>query len=124
MLQFKVAGVSVTGSYTTTRPTVHATRIIVLSTDIAIATYVYAKGSVHISSSTAVKLAPINGVVSKGDTVFLIVQYVTVTDGRSIDSITAISYDANWSDPIQRCPLDTMNFCRNSFNSETLLLFL
>ena len=119
MLQFKVAGVAVTGSYTTTRPTVQATSIIVLSTCIGIATYVYAKGSVH----TAVKIAPINGVVSKCDTVFLILQDVTDTDGRPINSITAISYDANCSDPIQRCPLDTMNFCRNSFSSETLSLF-
>ena len=70
----------------------------------------YAKGSVHIPVHTAVKLAPINGVVSKSDTVFLIVQYVTDTDGRPIGSITAISYDANCSDPIQRCPLDKMNF--------------
>ena len=124
MLQFKVAGVPVTGSYTTTRPTIQATRILVLSTDIRIATYVYAKGSVNILVDTAVIDAPINGVVSKSDTVFLIVQDVTDTDGRPINSITAISYDANCSDPIQRCPLDTMNFCRNSFNSETLLLFL
>ena len=124
MLQFKVAGVSVTGAYATTRPTVQATRILVLSTNIAIATEVYAKESVDISGDTAVIGAPINCVVSECDTVFLIVQDVTDTDGRPINSVTAISYDANWSDPIQRCPLDTMNFCRNSFNSETLLLFL
>ena len=121
MLQFKVAGVPVTGSYTTTRPTVQATSIIVLSTDIAIATEMYAKRSVDID--TAVIDAPINCVVSKYDTVFLIVQNVTDTDGRPINSITAIGYDANCSDPIQRCPLDKMNFCRNSFNSETLSLF-
>ena len=83
----------------------------------------YAKGSVDISVDTAVR-APIKCVVSKCDTVFVILQDVTDTDGRPINSITAISYDANWSDPIQRCPLDTMNFCKNSFNSETLLLFL
>ena len=86
--------------------------------------YVYAKRSVDIPVDTAVIDAPIKCVVSECDTVFLIVQDVTDTDGGPINSITAISYDANCSDPIQRCPLDTMNFCRNSFNSETLLLFL
>ena len=86
----------------------------VKSTNIATDVYESVKGKDGVCSATGI----ITG------SAFLILQYVT--DASFLNSNTATQKNAanNWSDPIQRCPLDTMNFCRNSFNSETLSLFL